>query len=95
MKLLPYGRMLPVHCCCEPAKRLGWVPCGADRPKPVNFVAGHPRIDLETGVVTQPAIIRTEVSVLHVDDDSYLAVKSAEQPIETWRKVAGFIEERR
>lgn len=97
MRIMPFGRMLPVHCCCDPAKRLGWVPvpdklhergCG-----PVRFQVGLPSYELLTGVVTQPDQIDTTIERLIDGDEEYLAVKSAEQPVDVWRKVPGFLED--
>ena len=101
-RMLPFGRMLPLHCCCDPALRLGWVPrpLGVEGPCKAVYVAGHPTRDLMTGEVTYPERIYTEVEILaveQVDGTSVerLAVKSNDVPIETWRKVPGFIEDRR
>lgn len=98
MKLLPFGRVLPVHCCCDPGLRLGWVPTPASMKGPgdVRFVAGYPAKDLLTNEVHYPERIFTEVAWLEFDgEERMLGVKSNDVPIETWRKVPGFIEDRR
>lgn len=101
MRILPFGQMLPLHCCCDPALRLGWVPRPpqVDGPRSVIFVAGHVAKDLLTGEVHYPERIYTEVAWLVNDftpkGKGRLAVKSNDVPIETWRKVPGFIEDRR
>lgn len=98
MNILPFGRMLPVHCCCEPSKRLGWVPVRKQRRGPIRFMLGLPSYDMETNVVTSPPTLDTEIET--IEDDRvrgcgpYLAVKSANQPVDVWRKVSGFVEER-
>lgn len=92
MRILPWGSMLPVHCCCDPKKRLGWVPAPST-PGPRSFVVGQPSMNLLTGEVTHARILRTEVAWLDQHGRRRLAVKSAHEPVETWRKVAGFIEE--
>jgi hypothetical protein len=100
MRILPWGRMLPVHCCCDPAKRLGWVPVPERRleaPGPVRFILGHLTLNLETGAVTRPAQLDTVVAWLEncgaYPHGRQLAVKSADTPLDQWRKIPGFIED--
>lgn len=96
MTILPFGPTLPVHCCCDPSLRLGWVPCRLTEPGPVVFIAGHVTRDLWIGAVSSvPERVHTEVASLWDNGERVLAVKSNEHPIETWRKIPGFIEERR
>lgn len=104
MRLQPYGRVLPVHCCCEPTKRLGWVPVPASRMEldnatfAITIVAGRDAYDMWTGAKVPAPRIHTEVARLTLDDEhgqqTILAVKSADIPIETWRCIPGFIEDR-
>lgn len=100
MRLQPFGRMLPVHCCCEPNKRLGWVPVPDKRlnsPGPVRFMSKLPSYDLETGTVSPAESFDTIVEFIHhhpAYDGPQLAVNSHEVPVETWRRVPGFVEER-
>lgn len=100
MKMLPYGRLVPVHCCCDPNKRLGWVPA-KEAPGPVTFVLGRPRRSLWDGTVTQPETFTTEIAYLVNfgavlgDAHRFLAVKSNDLPIEKWRLIPGFIEDTR
>lgn len=87
--------MLPVHCCCEPSKRLGYV-LAPDRVGRINFswMECFPT-SLRLDVVQPPPTrheIHTTVESLHYNGEHILAVKSAHQPIETWRKVPGFVE---
>ena len=94
-----FGRYLPVHCCCDPDKRLGWVPCELQFPGPVKFRAGYIAQDLLSGVVTHPPVIKTEAAMVtvykpHKGVAVALAVKSAHVPIETWRRVPGFKEDK-
>jgi hypothetical protein len=56
---------------------------------------GHTSTDLLTGDITRAGRLDTNVTWLVDGDDRRLAVKSSEQPIEVWRKVPGFLEERR
>lgn len=60
--------MLPVHCCCEPAKRLGWVPVSKARQRigRINFTCGYPKTDLTTGAVTRALVVYTEIDVVRV-----------------------------
>lgn len=102
MRIQPFGRVLPVHCCCDPGLRLGWVPVPERVTAPCNiwFVAGYPAKDLLTEEVHYPERIFTEVAFLHTTTpggrtDYQLGVKSNDVPLETWRKVPGFIEDRR
>jgi hypothetical protein len=92
---------IAVHCCCEPAKRLGWVeiPRELDHPGSINFIA-MPRLEVdETGdrSIIHGIAIRTEIQELRIPLGSGFktirAVKSAHETIETWRRVKGFIED--
>ena len=119
MKLFPRGRYLPVHCCCSPALRLGWVPgpiveLGArfklviHEPHRVR-IFGEPdaprSVDEFSIDVTVKELHRTvrymepyqcpEGRWHHTVPVSkrMLAIDSHDQPIETWRRVPGFIED--
>jgi hypothetical protein len=88
-----FAAYLPVHCSGEPPTRIGWVPApNAAAPGPIRFGIGHTSTDLLTGVVTRAPWLHTEATWLAQGDDRQLAVMSADQPIEVWRKVPGFIE---
>lgn len=116
MRILPFGPCLPVHCCCEPNVRLGWVPVPARRltkPGPVHFVVGHHAVALWL-VPVLATVRRLETSVEELQlvlspaqryqcehgtphytvplTMKILAVKSAHEPIDTWRKIPGFVE---
>lgn len=105
MRLQPYGRVLPVHCCCDPVKRLGWVPVpGRLRmidmghgEGQVTFIAGRDARDLWTGEPLPAPRIHTEIARLTITrnnwQETFLAVKSADIPIETWRRIPGFVED--
>jgi len=84
---------LPVHCSGAPATRIGWVPApNVTAPGPIRFAIGHTCTDLLTGEVTPAGRLDTEVTWLPYGGDRQLTVMSADQPIEVWRKVPGFIE---
>ncbi len=104
-------KMLPVHCCCTPDKRLGWVPVGESyRIGPIRFMTERPSwaFDPAKWVLTleeprhnpprynPPRYIETEVARLTLSrgGDTIIAVNSNDYPIEEWRKVRGFIEDR-
>lgn len=95
MNLKP--QYLPVYCCCDPSQRLGWVPVPRTRwrPGPIVFKVGHRLKDLMTGVVTEAGRLHTEMLWLDHEGERILIVKGGEQPVEVWRKVPGFLEERR
>lgn len=89
-------RYLPVYCCGGPSQRLGWVPVSRTRrrPGPIVFRIGHRSKDLMTGVVTEPARLHAEMLRFDDDGERILVVKGGEYPIDVWRKVPGFLEER-
>lgn len=96
---------LPVHCCCHPETRLGWVPVPPEVSDP-SFRASGGRLRfrfqvpreatfkaLDTAWMLKPAeIIDAEVQqLMHSDGTVEWAVKSGHLPIESWRQVPGFI----
>lgn len=97
-------RYLPVHCCCNPDKRLGWVSVRENPmrvfPWIVHFVCRREftggsvlrgdRIDIAPAKVIVTTIERLGLPGGLVID----AVKSAHEPIEVWRQVPEFQEER-
>ena len=87
---------LPVYGCGGLSQRLGWVPVLRTRwrPGPIVFRIRHRLKDLMTGVVTEPGRLHTEMLWLDHDGGRILVVKRSEPPIEVWRKVPGFLEER-
>ena len=53
MRLLPFGRVLPVHCAGDPPTRIGWAPAPrVTTPGLIRFAIGHTRTDLLTGEIT-------------------------------------------
>ena len=97
---------LPVHCCCEPGKRFGWVPV-PERQRvrgAICFVIAPGRMewrDDKSVHLVFAQTINTEVNDLALGDagaggpgEIILAVNSADQPINVWRQVPGFIEDR-
>lgn len=112
------SNLLPVHCCCDPKVRLGWIPVPTRSQhvgERLHFIirregaqlTGFAPLRGDYGTVEhRPAeVIDTEVGELFtppenvtVDTPIYewtrtLAVKSNHHPIETWRKVPGFVDE--
>lgn len=97
---------LEVRCCCVPQNLLGWVDVPEARlrvgeflpfvlrvPIPKNF-GQHPEL-----VESNAAAVRLEMAfynVRDVDSDDFgttsIALKSGELPIETLRRIPGFIE---
>ena len=97
----PGDEILPVHCCCEPGRRLGYVPVGR---LPLGVVMFPVRTPEGLRVIrTEIAEIRTIRTTTEVFSQvsgeitstvtSVVAVKSAHEPIEVWRLVPGFLEE--
>jgi hypothetical protein len=92
---------LAVHCCCEPAIRLGTVPVHEDyvrHRRAIRFaIPPRTRLVARANMIlpeqTMPgAEIWTEVAELQLSDGTiYYAVKSAHQPLEVWQRVPGFI----
>lgn len=95
--------MLPVHCCCAPSKRLGWVPVPASamgKPGHYSFVQTGDRRRLWSNRTGQgdaskaeTVVIHTEIALLDAEEGSYYAVKSAHVDVAGWRRVAGFVAE--
>jgi len=94
-------KLLPVHCCCKPAIRLGYVevPDGTDRGSirftiPPAFHLQAPGPDSGRPRMNPSSYILTEVATLGYGDGTgaTLAVKSAHLDVETWRRVPGFRE---
>jgi hypothetical protein len=91
-----FVRHLPVHASGAPATRIGWVPAPhVTAPRPIRFTIGHTLTDLLTGEVTRAGRLDTEAVWVGEGDDRQLAVMSADQPIEVWRRVPGFLNEHR
>lgn len=96
--------MIEVRCCCQPTKLLGWLPFGdpAYMPLTMSFrwwelENGTPATpDLEHPWAPAPPVVekRLELTVGYFGCGiaSRPALKSEETPIETLRKIPGFIE---
>jgi hypothetical protein len=87
---------LPIHCCCEPGKRLGYINL------PDAFRKGDIVLRRSGELSVAPAdptaerrvdTIHTEVGWILCARGPFLAVKSAHLPIEEWRKIPGFSEQ--
>lgn len=87
--------LLPVHCCRQPWKRIGWVPVGPYVRGAWMQFAVTPAYR-RNGERQEPHTITTMVAALRFRDGSTLdVVQNANEPIEVWREVPGFIEELR
>jgi hypothetical protein len=77
---------VPVHCCCNPDKRLGWleVPDNLARPGvfyiPMRSASGFGQLEVQLALLLDP----------HPPANVILAAKSGHEPVETWEKVPGF-----
>jgi hypothetical protein len=90
-------RCLPVHCNRDPQKRIGWYgPVRRQRPGPLRILV-TPKctvLNIPGPATVIPAVtFDTEIALLDDGDARVLAIKSADQPIEVWRKVVGFYED--
>lgn len=97
---------LEVRCCCVPQKLLGWVDVPEARLRAGQFLPFVLRVPIPTSFGKQPereesnaACVRLEMAfynVRDVDSDDFgatsIALKSGELPIETLRRIPGFIE---
>ena len=90
----------PVHCCCTPCTRLGYVV--VDNPRflgEVRFVVRHDDVSIDREIVTEIATVGHLEARSDGDGEiketrhSVRAVKSAHEPIEVWRRVEGFSED--
>lgn len=92
----PRTSFLPVHCCCDPSLRLGWIPVPLTKRAGSEFriVVVSPSKVRDLGAPLEMIYIEAEVQWLTRGDVRTLAVKSGHQPIEVWRRVHGFIENR-
>lgn len=94
--------LMPVHCCCNPSKRIGWVPVppGSQKLGTIHFVQSGDRRQLWSmrhnqgdQSVVKATVIKTEVALLVTDGASHYAVKSAHVDVAGWRRVSGFVAE--
>ncbi len=92
-------KLLPVHCCCSPSLRIGYVevPDGAGL-GPIRFTippAFHleaPGPDSGRPRMHPASYILTEIATLLDHGATVLAVKSAHLEVDVWRRVPGFRE---
>lgn len=94
-------KLLPVHCCCTPIIRLGYVEVPDDRTMlgqivfviPPRFSSARipaDRVGFD-GAMDPGAKIYTTIELLGTSKgDAILAVKSAHLDLETWQRVPGF-----
>jgi len=89
---------LPVHCCCEPSRRLGWVPVFETTLGKWIVFALRPVLraaDDDGDRRVEVLSITTMVAPLLLPDGTTIdAVKSANAPLAWWREVPGFVEDR-
>ena len=85
--MVPPG-YLPVHCCCEPGKRLGYLPVPQGDTLAVLLPPERRGDDMEP---LRTATLR--VRALHRQGEGRIvAFDSGHQPIEVLRKVPGWID---
>lgn len=97
-------RRVEVRCCCQPKRLLGWLP--VDELKiwegsKVRFLVAPARTFRELGAapISELAVSTLELPILtaclpDADGGRRLALKSEETPIETLRRIPGFVEAR-
>lgn len=97
-------KMLPVRCCCNPTKLLGWLPVPDKLPVGWGTTISYAVGPLFVFDGSQPArsdrtVVTLEVGKFHQNFDATgqgpiteLAIKSMDHPIETFRKIRGFVE---
>lgn len=94
---------LPVHCCCEPAKRLGWLEVDDHYAKRGHCymlarVAGfYETVDITIEYVQLVLYPRRLLNCGHYTiqlSSRRLAVKSDDRPLEEWRRLPDFTEGR-
>jgi len=92
-------RRMEVRCCCQPKKRLGWLDVfwSELEAKMVRRIE-HIPFPASLEDAPQPSETIKEICLPIVDIHipgvgKYLAIKSEDTPIETLRKINGFIED--
>lgn len=90
-----------VRCCCVPQKLLGWLDVEPERVvvgRVLSFVApAQWNFTNQFDVMRAPECISARsvnlpVAAITVDGATWLALKSEETPLETLRRIRGFIE---
>ena len=90
--MMPPG-YLPVHCCCEPGKRLGYLPVprsGGDR---LLIVLPRGRMPASMGEALGMPVVDTaclRVRRLHKGAVQMDAFDSGHQPLEVLRRIPGW-----
>lgn len=102
-------RLLPVHCCCEPGKRLGYLPVREDDLRGDGrgrFVAFAPMlpfvfVGLDSGAASpvadrlMPDAVRLRLRLLKVNTGlAIAALDSGHQPLDVLRTLPGWIDAR-
>jgi hypothetical protein len=86
---------VPVHCCCEPGKRLGWLdlpPAAVERGHVYVMVGGREHV-LNIRMIQLQRYRYELLPCGHYTAALYFkrqAVDSEDRPLEFWRQVPGF-----
>lgn len=90
--------MVEVRCCCQPKKLLGYVEVPEDAVRsgntymfPVRAVVEH-LIPNDSLAVIKTEVVNLPIAELFTNGGRRLAFKSEETPIETLRRIPGFVE---
>lgn len=92
---------IEVRCCCNPVKLVGWIDIDAENKSYIS-IAVYPETDTISILmdadlnISMPRQIDLRMEMYKPEDGSepYLALKAEDIPIETLRKIPGFIEAR-
>lgn len=81
-----------VRCCCQPQKLLGWMDVREDATEIVfPILRNMPLIHFNDSVSYDRVVLRI-AKIVHSDEKSYLAIRAEDIPLETLRRLPGFIE---
>jgi len=92
---------LEVRCCCQPNKLLGWLYADADRDVVLSRLVSPSPVPLMTDANSRVPIvperchqITMEIATIALGEgfQPYRAIKAEGVPIETLRRIPGFIE---
>ncbi len=95
------SELMEVRCCCNPKKLMGWLPVDRIGARVDYHIIEQGfswrDVSLEGALFSEPKITIVSLPVqTFIDPESgnppKLALKSEETPIETLRKIRGFIE---
>jgi hypothetical protein len=89
---------LEVRCCCNPNRLLGWVQVADPSDKSVRLSLRVPMPSIEDMLKEKPVgntkdlFLELPIATLNLLGDVWRAVKAEGTPIETLRRVVGFVE---